>query len=155
MHPCRIGAVIATEGRVDPARFNRFGYFLGVAFQIQDDLLNLLGQRSRYGKEILGDLWEGKRTLMLVHLLQQCTEDERQRIGAFLGTERSAKTEEDVQWLNSLMLTYGSLDYARTAAVALADAAAQELPRAYAEAPPSDDLKFIEALVRYVVERDL
>jgi geranylgeranyl diphosphate synthase, type II len=155
MHPCRIGALIATEGSVDPARFNRFGYFLGAAFQIQDDLLNLLGERARYGKEILGDLWEGKRTLMLVHVLRECREDERERIRSFLGTERSAKTEQDVHWLNGLMVTYGSVEYARSAALALADAAARELPRAYSEVPPSDDLAFIEGLVRYVIERDL
>jgi geranylgeranyl diphosphate synthase type II len=155
MHPCRIGALIATQGRVDPAQFNQFGYFLGAAFQIQDDLLNLVGDRSRYGKEILGDLWEGKRTLMLVHLLQECREDETERIQSFMGTERSNKTEQDVQWLNGLMLSYGSMDYARAAAVALADAAARELPRAYSGVPPSDDLAFIESLVRYVIERDI
>ena len=45
--------------------------YLGTAFQIQDDLLNLIGDEQRYGKEIGGDLLEGKRTLMLIHLLRQ------------------------------------------------------------------------------------
>ena len=54
IHPCRIGALIATRDGVDLDRFNRFGYFLGTAFQIQDDLLNLTGDEQRYGKEIGG-----------------------------------------------------------------------------------------------------
>ena len=55
--------------RADLDRFLRFGFFLGAAFQIQDDLLNLIGDSARYGKEMDGDIWEGKRTLMLIHLL--------------------------------------------------------------------------------------
>ena len=155
MHPCRIGGLIGTGGRVDPARFNRFGHFLGAAFQIQDDLLNLVGDREKYGKEILGDLWEGKRTLMLVHLLRHCGEEERRRLSAFLGTARAAKPERDVRWVHGLLLAYGSLDYARAAARQLADAASRELPLAYAGAHRSEDLRFIESLVQYVVRREL
>jgi len=155
MHPCRIGALIATGGQIDPARFNRFGHFLGTAFQVQDDLLNLVGDQSRYGKEILGDLWEGKRTLMLVHLLRHCDDHERHRISTFLGTARSAKIQSDVDWLYDLMVEYGSLGYARDAAGELADAAARELSVAFAGVPPSDDLAFIESLVQYVIQRDI
>ena len=45
----------------------RFGFHFGAAFQIRDDLLNLIGSERTYGKEILGDLYEGKRTLPLMH----------------------------------------------------------------------------------------
>ncbi len=62
--PSRVGALIGTRSDRDLDRFLRFGFFLGAAFQIQDDLLNLLGDRARYGKEIDGDVWEGKRTVM-------------------------------------------------------------------------------------------
>ena len=50
----------------------RFGFHFGAAFQIRDDLLNLVGDEQTYGKEILGDLYEGKRTLPLMHLTVQC-----------------------------------------------------------------------------------
>ena len=53
---------------MDLEPFLRFGFFLGAAFQIQDDLLNLVAD-ERYGKERDGDIMEGKRTLMLIHLL--------------------------------------------------------------------------------------
>ena len=56
VHPMRMGALSA--GHVDDLdRFNRFGFLLGAAFQIQDDVLNLTGDLGRYGKEIGGDLW--------------------------------------------------------------------------------------------------
>ena len=47
----------------------RFGFHFGAAFQIRDDLLNLVGDENMYGKEILGDLYEGKRTLPVLHAL--------------------------------------------------------------------------------------
>ena len=56
-------------------RFDRFGYLLGLAFQITDDVLNLNGNVARYGKEINGDLWEGKRTLVLAHALGHANRD--------------------------------------------------------------------------------
>ena len=58
-------------GRADLDPLVRFGFYLGAAFQIRDDLLNLIGDEAQYGKEILGDLYEGKRTLMLIHLLRE------------------------------------------------------------------------------------
>jgi geranylgeranyl pyrophosphate synthase len=58
----RIGALVANGGDRNLDRFNRLGYLLGLAFQITDDVLNLEGSLARYGKEIGGDLWEGKRT---------------------------------------------------------------------------------------------
>jgi geranylgeranyl diphosphate synthase type II len=58
IHPCRIGALIGSRGKIDPNRFNRFGYYLGAAFQIHDDVLNLIGDRAKYGKEIGGDILE-------------------------------------------------------------------------------------------------
>ena len=84
IYPTRVGALIGTRGQIDPDRFVRFGFFLGAAFQIQDDLLNLFADQ-RYGKELNGDIWEGKRTLMLIHLLQECTGTERERITRILG----------------------------------------------------------------------
>ena len=52
------------------APLESLGRHLGAAFQITDDLLNLRADPEEYGKEIGGDLWEGKRTLMLLHALR-------------------------------------------------------------------------------------
>ena len=67
IHPMRVGALIGRAVGPTSNRFIRFGFFLGVAFQIQDDLLNLSKPDQSYGKEALGDLLEGKRTLMFIH----------------------------------------------------------------------------------------
>src|SRR5207249_1210030 len=111
--PSRVGALIGTRGGADVDRFLRFGFFLGAAFQIQDDLLNLEGDSARYGKERDGDIREGKRTLMLIHLLRRSTDSERARLGEFLRLPRGARTRGDVRWVRERMDAYGCLDHAR------------------------------------------
>ena len=69
--PAQLGLIIGSEGRADPERVVGFGYFLGAAFQIEDDLRNLSADPG-YGKEMNGDLFEAKRTLMLIHLCGVC-----------------------------------------------------------------------------------
>lgn len=98
IHPCRIGALIGSGGSLSLDRFNEFAYFMGVAFQIQDDVLNLVAEYERYGKEIGGDIWEGKRTLMLIQLLNSCDPMEKKKVTAFLANPREKRLAEDVRW---------------------------------------------------------
>jgi len=155
MHPCRIGALIATRGDIDLNRFNRFGFYMGAAFQIQDDILNLVGDRAKYGKEIGGDILEGKRTMILIHTLNNCTESEKERMRLFLLTPRAHRSEKDVKWVYRLISKYDSIEYARTRAYQLAGAALREFFVAYGGIPDSDDKNFIQDIILYMIERDL
>jgi len=153
IYPSRIGALIGTRSEERLDRFVRFGFFLGAAFQIQDDLLNLVGDARRYGKELNGDIWEGKRTLMLIHLLREARAVDRRRVCEFLATPRGGRTETQVAWLRELMDAYGCLDYASELAHALAGAARHEFAALYAALPDSRDLQFIAALPSWVLSR--
>jgi geranylgeranyl diphosphate synthase type II len=155
IHPCRIGALIATKDREDLDRFNRFGCYLGTAFQIQDDLLNLTGDESRYGKEIGGDLLEGKRTLMLIHLLRQLDAGEAARVTRYLGRPRAGRSLTDTQWILDLMRSRGSLDHARAVARQLAGATLFEFTQAFRDVPESDEKTFLLQIISYMVSRDL
>lgn len=153
IYPCRVGALIGTRDSVDLDRFVRFGFFLGAAFQIQDDLLNLAGDHSAYGKELEGDLREGKRTLMLIHMISSCSVAERTRVLGVLAQPRGEKSADDIQWIRGLMSERGSLEHARSVAHALAGAALHEFRCTFAGLPQSRDLRFIEALPYWVIER--
>lgn len=155
IHPCRIGAIIAQGDSRELDRFNRFGYFMGAAFQIQDDVLNLAARQERYGKEINGDIWEGKRTLMLIHLAGTCSPSERRRLHVFLSHPRKMRREADVRWVRKLMDHYGSIEHAVSRARDLAHGALHEFEQAYADAPDSADRRFIRQIVSYMIERDL
>jgi geranylgeranyl diphosphate synthase type II len=155
IHPCRIGGLIGTGGSLGLDRFNRFAYFMGAAFQIQDDILNLVGEHKKYGKEIGGDIWEGKRTLMLIHLLNNCTTVERLQLKAFLATPRKDRLWRDVRWVYRLMAKYKSIEYARQSAHRLGGEALNEFSFAYHDAPDSEDKRFVQQLVEYMIERDI
>jgi len=153
IHPIRVGALIGSRGFMDPDRFVRFGFLLGAAFQIQDDLLNLLGDAQAYGKERNGDIREGKRTLMLIHFFEEATSAERDRLRALLGQPRGERSDAELRWVRSCMNRYGSIEYARQVAHGLAGAAHHEFTQTFGHLPDSRDKRFIEALPSWVIER--
>jgi geranylgeranyl diphosphate synthase type II len=152
--PVRVGAMIGSRGQADLDALFRFGFFLGAAFQIQDDLLNLVHNDERYGKERNGDLWEGKRTLAIIHLLQQANPEEKERLRSILMLSREQRTIEQVQWMRELMDARGSIDYARQIAHGLAGAAMHESSRLFSGLPDSRDKQFLLEVTPWVIERD-
>ncbi|MER3553212.1 MAG: geranylgeranyl diphosphate synthase [Meiothermus sp.] len=112
--PLRLGALAA--GSEPPVSLEVAGLKLGTGFQIVDDVLNLSGDPAKYGKEIAGDLWEGKRTLILLRFLLEADQDERGRAEALLRTPREQKSAEEVRWLHRRILESGALDYAQKVA---------------------------------------
>jgi len=153
IHPCRIGALIARPEDTNLDRFNSFGQYLGSAFQIQDDILNLTGSRQKYGKEIAGDLYEGKRTLMLSHLFENCSPKEKRTLQDFLSRPRHRRLPREIDWVSGLMSRYGSLEFGRSSAKDLRDAAEEAFWEAYQDAPENEDKAFLRQLLHYMVDR--
>lgn len=85
--PVTIGAIIAGVGDCRLAALVEMARELAVAFQIRDDVLNLT---ASYGKESCGDLWEGKRTLILLHMMRALTVGDRAAARAILARHRPA-----------------------------------------------------------------
>jgi geranylgeranyl diphosphate synthase type II len=154
IHPLRVGALIGTLGRADPDQFVRFGFYLGAAFQIRDDLLNLVGDEAKYGKESCGDLYEGKRTLMVIHLLREARGDDRRAVGRFLTMERHQRTPDDVATILELMRRHGSIDFAREFGLGIANAAGDAFEVAFADVPHSPERRFVHELIAWMLERD-
>jgi geranylgeranyl diphosphate synthase type II len=155
IHPCRIGAIVAGRNPSDLARFNRFGYFVGAAFQIQDDVLNLVGDARKYGKEIAGDLWEGKRTLVLSHVFRHASTEERETLRRIFAKAREERSRRDIEWLYDLLERHRSIDYARSAARELIAEAARAFEQAYQGAIEGEDKAFVREMVDYMVEREV
>lgn len=153
IHPSRVGALIAAGDSIDLEPFVRFGFFLGAAFQIQDDLLNLVGDPHSYGKEIDGDIFEGKRTLMLIRLFREATATERAHIYGLFARPRSQRTRAEAHYVRALMDKYDCIEYARTIAHGLVGAAHHEYSLLYDKLPPSRDKEFIRDMVTWVIER--
>ena len=156
IHPMRIGALVANGDDQNLDRFNRFGYLLGLAFQITDDVLNLEGSLARYGKEIGGDLWEGKRTLLLTHALTRAGSTDRAWMRGFLARPRERRLPREVLRLHHIIAGSGGIEWAQQAAAAFAEAAAREFDSsAFAGVPANPDIDWLRACVDYLVSRDV
>jgi geranylgeranyl diphosphate synthase type II len=153
IHPARIGAIIAGHHPNDLSAFDRFGFFLGTAFQIQDDVLNLTGDQKKYGKEIGGDLLEGKRTLILAHLFKSCGSSDTERLKRFFGKPRSEREPAEVDWIQELLRKHGSIDHARQVAARFAEAARRQFETAYGHADGGEDVDFLSGLLDYMITR--
>lgn len=170
--PCRIGYIVGAEFWKDMdmtlhlEQLTKFGMYLGIAFQIQDDLLNLIGSEQKYGKEIAGDIYEGKRTIMLNHLIRNAGKNEK-KIKDIIRLSRNEKKQEDVDFILSEMHRCGSIEYGQELALKTAKKASKllegmtffkkESPIQIDEKWESDvvDYRFIREIVNYVIERDL
>jgi geranylgeranyl diphosphate synthase type II len=139
--PFRLGALAA--GLEPDARLTQAGLDLGVAFQIRDDVLNLIGDEKLYGKEIMGDLFEGKRTLMLVHVLERASASERAEILSVMNKGRHDKTDSEVRRILELMRQHGSIQYAQTVADDHAHRGLETLRAALAALPGQDAVQEI------------
>jgi geranylgeranyl diphosphate synthase type II len=127
--PCRTGVIIGSDNATDEQleTITRFALKVGLAFQITDDTLNLSASEKLYGKEINGDIMEGKRTLILIHLLNSCSPEEMRRMRQILRKPRDAKSQAEVEFVRGLMQKYSSFENARQVAKELAEEAREIL----------------------------
>jgi len=82
-----IAAIMAGASREVEENLRKFAELVAVAFQIQDDVLNVIGDEAKYGKEIGGDIKEGKRTLMVIHALKNLPEADARRLDEILNMQ--------------------------------------------------------------------
>jgi geranylgeranyl diphosphate synthase, type II len=129
------------------------GFLAGIAFQIHDDLLNLEADEQLYGKEQAGDLWEGKRTIMLLHFLRTAARPERERALRMLHAPRSRKPRREVVWLRNAMTAAGSLEYGRALAVEYSQRAIALDTRRISSTQNNDDRRFLREMLHYVITR--
>ena len=157
--PLRIGVICGSPpgtGAPLPDTLERLvelGFLAGIAFQISDDLLNLEADQALYGKESSGDLWEGKRTVMLLHLVRHARARERERILRILNTARSQKRSRDVAWLLDAMKSAGSLEHGRMLAADYSERALALDAAGIVALKDNDDRRFLREMLRYVIDR--
>lgn len=154
--PCRMGAICA--GVTDPEildKFNEPFRMIGIAFQIQDDALNLAGDRTKYQKEELGDLLEAKRTIMLIDLFRKADAITLNRLNALLFRPRTFRTVPEAEEVLAEMHRFGSIEYA----IALADRLAHEGVKHFEEdllfLPENEGKAVLRQIANYVTTRPL
>ncbi len=153
--PMRLGAIVAGKSKETLDKLFEFGIPFGRAFQLQDDILNVAGDEKKYGKEIGGDILEGKRTLILGHLMRTCAPAERKKIEEIFAKPRAQKTEEEKNYVLDLMHKHGSIDYGRAVTKKLAGEAKEVFEKNFHGLPESEAKNNLRLAVDFVVNRDV
>jgi len=144
----QIGGLLGKVTKEREEALQQYGFNLGIAFQLVDDLLDFTGDARALGKPIGADLREGKMTLPLIHLLQQDDEAGGRIVREIIA---SRSTTED-QWddLLGILNQHRSIDYAYRRALEYAERAKKPL----SAFPPSSERDALIALPDYVLSRD-
>lgn len=142
----RLGALYAGADDDLVEALARFGRWLGVAFQIADDLLDVVGDERRMGKSLGTDLDLQKLTLPVIRFLSEAPPETAARVRQILASPEDHKREA----LRPYLADSGALRYAARRAEEFADRARAEL----ACLPASDCRSVLEALTDRVVHRD-
>lgn len=111
--PMRLGAIIDGASEKQLEALAEFGVALGICFQLVDDVLDLTSDFEELKKQKGNDIFEGKRTLILGHLLRTASKPDRQKVVKILSKNRDQKNQNEVDWIINRMIYYGSINYAQ------------------------------------------
>ncbi len=152
---CSLGAAASGADDATVDALKRFGRDMGIAFQIKDDLLDLMGEETIIGKSVRRDLAKGKLTLPLIHAFNAASPDVRGRLlrevknlGEAEGAESPAASAA-VDQLVATMRDLGSIDYAKASAEKIVERAKASL----GVLPASPVRDFIEFSADAVIDR--
>jgi geranylgeranyl diphosphate synthase type I len=145
---CEAGAIVGGASKRELSAAAKFGESAGVGFQIVDDILNVAGDVQKYGKEIGGDIREGKRTIMAAHLIKSAPSDARNRFMSLLG--RSEITEQEISQAIEMYRQFGSVEYAK----AMAAKYAEDALLALGKLPKREARDMLRSLAEFLVRRE-
>ncbi|MFH0956249.1 MAG: polyprenyl synthetase family protein, partial [Candidatus Aenigmatarchaeota archaeon] len=143
-------AVILSRGSVElEEKLGRFSESIGVAFQIQDDILNIAPTKG-WGKEVGDDINEGKRTLLVIHTLKKASPADRKRLIEILGMH--SKDQRIIGEAIAIIKKYGSVEYAKGFARDMVRKAWADVEPLLPKNPAKEKLK---AFADFMVEREI
>ena len=129
------------------AGLSRFASQCGTAFQLQDDILGLLGKEGQLGKPVGSDVREGKKTTIVFFALKSASERERRFLLSVLGNAQASA--EDVRKATEMMVSLGAVDETAELALDHVNSAMPELD----VLPDSSYKDLLTAWARHVIER--
>jgi geranylgeranyl diphosphate synthase, type II len=110
---CEIGAILGGANEKHCRAFRKFGEHIGRAFQIQDDLLDIIGNEKTFGKSIGGDLREGKKTFLLLTACECTTGEDRALISRVI--EEKGVPDTLIPSIKNIYERSGVIDKTRSA----------------------------------------
>jgi len=147
----KMAAVLCDASDEVVEKLGRFAEAIGIAFQIQDDILNLVGEDFAERKGGLGeDITEGKRTLIIIHTLEKAKPVDRRRLIEIFSLHTTDQKVRDEAI--GIIQRYGSIEYAKEFARNMVKESWNEVDQLL---PPSEAKEKLRAFADYLVERKI
>lgn len=143
----KVGAIVGGGTEEEIESLHLYGFNLGIAFQIRDDVLGLVGDEALLRKPVGDDLRQGKRTILVSYALKHCTDSQRDKILAALGNPSA--TLERLREATEAIRATGAIEYASRRALKFIEKAKAEL----SPFPDVDTKRILFELADFVVER--
>ena len=109
--PLKIGAILAGANNKQLKILHNYGINLGQAFQLQDDILGMFGEKEKIGKPIDSDLKEGKQTLLILKALEKANKKQKTTIKKALGNKKLKKS--DLKQVQNIIKETNSLKHSQ------------------------------------------
>ncbi len=121
IYPLKIGIILASGSNKLLEQIEKFGNSLGIAFQIQDDILGVFGDEEELGKSVTSDIEEGKNTLLIIEALKNASPDQKKFLEDHYG---KGKVDQDVlSQIKQIFTDAGALKYSQDKSQQLVDQA--------------------------------
>jgi geranylgeranyl diphosphate synthase type I len=146
--PCTSGALVGGATDEQAGLAGRFGEALGMAYQVQDDTLDLIGDESSLGKPVLTDMRGGKKGLVLIHCASRCSSEDRRFMLGLLN-RTGPYTGEELSRLKKLIEENGSLEYAHEKVLNYT----REAERVLGSIPEGKAKSLLQELTEYLATR--
>jgi len=146
---CYVGAKLGEAEEKQLLSAYNYGLYLGLAFQIVDDILDYTADKNKVGKPVCNDIKEGKITYPLLSIMDKLTEEEFNLIKKVVRSINGVN-EEDILKIKEIVIKYGGIEKSINKAKELINKALKELENF----PENDYLKELENLAKFVVERE-
>jgi len=147
----KMAAVLAGADDDVVQKLGRFAESIGVAFQIQDDVLDLVGEEFAKGKGGLGmDITEGKISLIVIHALHEASSSDREELMQILSAHTSEKALRERAI--DILRKYGSIGYAKNFAAKMMQESWNEVDEIL---PASEAKETLKMLAEYLIKRKI
>lgn len=147
--PLYLGAIMAGAGGNILKSLSDFSIPLGIAFQIQDDILGVFGSSQETGKPVGADIREGKKTLLIVRALEQGSADQKKELSLALGNDKAGA--EQIERAKKIIINTGSLEYSKKFAEKLVNDSRFVLKRSNLTKKSKE---FFSAVAEFMIRRD-
>lgn len=136
----KIGAIIGGASKDEANLLYDFGENIGIAFQLQDDFLDVYGNTETFGKAIGGDIVNNKKTFLLIQALQKATDPLKEELKSWIG-KNARPDEEKIEGVRSIYNTLGIPDITKNLMMVYYNQAMQALKKVSIEAAMKQDLE--------------